>query len=444
MSLFWRQFFLIGSLIAASLIGWMVTSHILERGPRSQQVAWQIASAINLTRSAVVAAEPMRRPSLLAELARDEGVRISIAETTDTLAALDDTPDNRAIATRLRAIAGEKTRLVSAINGEPGFWVSFDIEGEGYWLGFAAKRFAPQGPKSLFGWAALVVLLALAAAVFITRLINEPLQRLAEGLSNLARGERPARLPEKRGASEIRALNQRFNLVSQELERVESDRAIALAGVSHDIRTPLTRMRIEIEMSPLQTATRQSLVDEIERINAIVSQFIDFSHSSSGGKFETFDVLSLITQVAQRGLQIAPEGSTLTLELAPQLNWAGSSMDLDRMLTNLIGNAARYGFKAGEPLELNITAHQLGKAIRIEVNDRGPGVPIEAQERLLRPFARLDEERSQAAGGSGLGLAIVARLARRYQGRVTLRNRPAPEGGLCAAVELEAPIALAN
>ncbi len=422
------------------MLAWLTMAHVLERGPRTQQIAWQISSAVNFTRSAMVSAEPLRRPSLLAELARDEGVRISIAEPSDQLLALADTADNRAIVERLSTTFGKPAKVAASVNAEPGFWVSFDIAGDEYWLGFDDRRFDASSPKSLIGWAVLVAALALVAAAFITRIITTPLRQLGFALTHLLRGEATPALDTTRGPTEIRQLNRRFNVMSRELERVESDRAIALAGVSHDIRTPLTRMRMEIELSMIEQATRDSLVEEIERIDSIVSQFIEFSSAGQGSRLGTVTILPLIQSLAEKEIQLAPEGSSLELVVPTELQWLGSSLDLERMVSNLLANARRYGCNSGESnkgqLHLSIRAITHEKGIRIEVADSGSGVPDEALERLLRPFARLDAERSQAAGGSGLGLAIVARLARRYHGQLQLSNRSMPNSGLVATLTL--------
>jgi two-component system, OmpR family, osmolarity sensor histidine kinase EnvZ len=422
------------------MLAWLIMAHVWERGPRTQQIAWQITSAVNFTRSAVVSAEPLRRPTLLAELARDEGVRISIAEPSDKLIPLANTADNRAVVERIKNSSGMQTRVAASVNGEEGFWVSFDIAGDEYWLGFDHRRFQASSPKSLIGWAIFVGALALVAAAFVTKIITAPLQQLGKALTHLLRGEPTPALDTTKGPTEIRLLNRRFNLMSQELERVESDRALALAGVSHDIRTPLTRMRMEIELSSLDSRSRESLIEEIERIDSIVGQFIEFSNAAQGSRVEIVDIYPLVETLTAREIQLAPAGSACNLNIPKDLHWTGSALDLERMLSNLLANARRYGQTAsrqkGDILLIDVHASIFENGIRIVVQDRGLGVPENALERLLRPFARLDIERSQAAGGSGLGLAIVARLARRYQGQLQLSNRAAPETGLVATLIL--------
>jgi two-component system, OmpR family, osmolarity sensor histidine kinase EnvZ len=457
MSLFWRQFLWLAGLIAAAMFTWLGMAHVLERGPRSQDIAWQILSAINFTRSAVVSADPLRRPTLLQELARDEGVRISIAEPSDVLLPLPDTPDIRALRERLLQTSKENILLASSINGESGFWVSFDILGDAYWLGFDSRRFQTRAPFSLLPWAAGVVLLAVMGAAYLTRRITQPLQALRFAMGRVLRGEPATDLPTDRGSQEFRALNKRFNFMQSELLRVESDRALALAGVSHDIRTPLTRLRMELELCELSEEQKLSMVEEIERIDQLIGQFVEYSRAGENKSVSRIDLkpwldallASLLGPKSQDGAGGMVDVEW-TIEVTPDLTWLGNELDLERMLSNLILNASKYGRSAKHlgavaKLQLSISIRprlndphsQVSDGIFVLVADHGPGVPAESLNALLRPFARLDSERAIQAGGSGLGLAIVARLARQYQGQVKLRNKIAPETGLVVELTLK-------
>jgi two-component system osmolarity sensor histidine kinase EnvZ len=274
---------------------------------------------------------------------------------------------------------------------------------------------------------------ACAAALAISRVVNRPLANLARGIEQLARGEAPPMLRED-APTELAAVNRSFNRMAADLAALEQDRAEALAGISHDIRTPLTRLRMEIEMSPVGAATRESMADEIDRIDAIVRQFVEFAQPAAVRPPERVDVARSVESVLD-GFRHGPDAAHLALSasVAPGTAWRGAPTTLERIVANLVENARRYAAGPDGTVRVELAARRSGRALELVVRDHGPGVPADQLERLTRPFTRLDAERS-AHGGSGLGLAIVARLARRHGG--DLRLELPPGGGLLARVRL--------
>jgi two-component system osmolarity sensor histidine kinase EnvZ len=226
--------------------------------------------------------------------------------------------------------------------------------------------------------------------------------------------------------------------MASDLAELEADRALALAGISHDLRTPLTRLRMEIELSRLEEAEKQSMSGDIERIDAIVGKFVEYARSGSGdrgpGTVVEVDVAAAIDGLRSSWLPRIEAGEMrLELRVPAGLHWRGDPLDLARIVANLVENAARHGRVGEAPALISIAARREAQALRLEVDDHGPGVPPDQLERLLRPFARIGDERSDS-GGSGLGLAIVQRLAHRHGGSCSLRNREG--GGLVASVIL--------
>jgi two-component system osmolarity sensor histidine kinase EnvZ len=442
-SLFWRTFLLVGGLIVASLLATLQLARVFERAPPEQKLAWEIASIVNLTRSALVSSEGERRRQLLDELAREEGVRVGPLEAADRVEPLPHAQHADALEGRLRAALGTHTRVAGKVNGEPGLWVSFEIDGDGFWLGLGLERL-----ERVFGppwWlvASLATALATLGALLISRLVNRPLASLADAIVRVSRGAPARPLPEE-GPSEIAELNRRFNRMAADLAALESDRTIALAGISHDLRTPLTRLRMEIELSSLTEEEKASMSSDVERIDAIVGKFVEYARSgpdrqaaSAPAAVAVADVVELVRDGYRA--QAAAGDLALVAEVEPGLAWSGDPLDLARILSNLLENALRHGRADGEPARVLVAARRAGRGIELQVRDRGPGVPAAELERLLRPFARLDDARGER-GGSGLGLAIVDRLAQRYAGNCRLSN--APEGGLLATVALQdAPVA---
>ena len=253
--------------------------------------------------------------------------------------------------------------------------------------------------------------------------MNRPLANLARSIENLSRGERPSPLREI-GPTEISELNRRFNQLAGDLHAMEADRAVVLAGVSHDIRTPLTRLRLEIELSHLDEESKASMVEEIDRIDSIVRQFIEYARPPEL-TIERVDVADVLERLTRAYSRERGEGLLqLQARLEPDLRWQGSNTILQRILANLLDNAIKYGRTPDDGIvRVDLLGRRRGRQIELVVRDHGPGVPHEALERLSRPFARLDSERG-GVGGSGLGLAVVSRLARRAGGELVLENAP--------------------
>jgi two-component system osmolarity sensor histidine kinase EnvZ len=207
---------------------------------------------------------------------------------------------------------------------------------------------------------------------------------------------------------------------------MERERATVLAGISHDLRTPLSRLRLALEMSGADQAEAEGMRADMEDIDKVISQFLAFARGEDELLVEG-DLNVLISQLVdnyrkRETLVSFHPGRIPPLRFAP--------LAIHRALSNLVDNALRY---AGGPVE--IATRREGARVLVEVLDRGPGVPAGEAERLKRPFTRLDAARS-GPGGAGLGLAIVDRIARAHGGRLELSPREG--GGLCARLELAA------
>ena len=436
-SLFWRTFLMLATLIAASLAATLGSLKLLDPAPPEQQLAWEIATVLNLTRSALVSADAERRLALLDELAREEGVRVLPLEPGDRIDPSAAGPRLRAIEPRLRVVLGEPTQVAGRVNGQDGVWVSFGIDGDAYWLILPRQRIERQFGPSLQLLGLIALSLSLFGALLLSRLVNRPLATLAQAFGAVSRGDPPPSLPDS-GPVEIAALNQRFNRMAADLAALERDRTIALAGISHDIRSPLARLRMEIELAALDEAQREAMAGDIERIDRIVGQFVHYARIAAPARPETIDVGAHIEAlVAGYRAEIESGLLSLSVGIGERLRWHGDPTDLGRAVGNLIDNALHYGRSPDGVARVGLTVvastPDAGNGLAITVSDAGPGVPGEALARLLRPFERLDAERSDA-GGAGLGLAIVERIARRYGGSLVLESPPG--GGLSARLGL--------
>lgn len=430
-SLFWRTFLLVLALMVASMAAWLQSLRALELEPRVHQIAAQVVSAANITRAALVYADPASRGELLRALAANEGIRIYPLEPGDRVDPLHDTPLTRGVQREVRAALGPATRMADEVNGLRGIWVSLDLDGDDYWLFLARDPLARDFGTRWLGWAAAALLLSVLGAVLITRLVNQPLARLTSAVRELGAGRHPAPLPET-GPAEIESVNRSFNRMVDDLDQLAADREVLLAGISHDLRTPLTRLRLEVEMAPLDEATRAGMAGDIEQMDAIVRQFLDYARSRPGA-IEVLDLGELVAHAVGASRIEAAPATRLQLRLAPAVQVAGNATELMRAVENLIVNADRYGRDASGALDLTVNLRSDGEHAVLSLSDRGRGIAPGEVDRVLRPFERGEAARSGHTG-AGLGLPIVARIAQRHGGSLALEH--AEEGGLRAVLRL--------
>lgn len=435
LSLFWRTFALISLLLAISLGAWYQLYRAFEQPPQASRFAWEMASAINLARTALVHTRGSDREALLQAMASNQGLRVYPRSDADRVEPYPNQRLGVEVERQLTKRLGNPTTLAGRVNGVHALWVSFDIDDERYWLIAEPERLVlpMTGSRTEMVAFAIGVLLAMIGGLLISRLVNRPLANLARSIDRLSRGEPPPRLSES-GPPEIAMLNRRFNELAGDLQAMDADRAIVLAGVSHDVRTPLTRLRLEVEMSALPDAAQASMIEEIERIDSIVHQFVEFA-SPLERTVEVVDINDVFSQFLRLYSRERAAGLLSVFKRVEHgLTWQGNPVLLERILSNVFENAIKYAATPGERnVRIDIIGRRHEKGVELIFRDHGPGVPEASLSKLARPFARLDTERS-VIGGSGLGLAIVARLARRTRGGMIIEN--ASGGGLRIRVVL--------
>ncbi|HYL24494.1 MAG TPA: ATP-binding protein [Burkholderiales bacterium] len=423
MTLFARAFLLIALLIVAALLASLQIYRVYEREPRSRELAQQTVSTVNLTRAALVNADPVLRRQLLIELNETEGLRVYPVTASEKTEPLPDDPLLERVVQKVRGALGEETRFAYARDGEEGFWVSFFIDEDEFWVMLPRERFEPAIGLQWLDWLAAVIVLALAGAWFIASDIARPLAAMRRAAMRLGRGQ-PHELLSERGAREISTVAAAFNRMASNLESMERERAMVLAGISHDLRTPLSRLRLALEMSGADEHALDAMTADIEEIDAIIGQFLDFARGADERK-EEHDIGEVLGELAEHYARIGKDVRLIHRPLKP---FRFARMAVRRAVANLVDNALRY---AGEPVEIELVARN--PEVAIEVRDSGPGIPPQEVERLKRPFTRLDDSRS-GHGGSGLGLAIVERTAQAHGG--TLELVPRSPRGLIARLIL--------
>ena len=247
-----------------------------------------------------------------------------------------------------------------------------------------------------------------------------PLAKLSSVATQLGQGRVPDPLPEDIGTAEIQAVNMSFNHMVQDLRRMEADRELLLAGVSHDLRTPITRLRLEVELADLPDDTRNAMVSDLEQMENIVNQFLAYARKSH----ESQEMLNLgeAIESAMSNARLSSDSTvTVDAKIAPNIFVIAHPIELSRAIQNLFTNAMRYGRSEDGILRLHVCAElsKDGKTAQLTVSDEGEGLPADQRERVMRPFERGESARSGVTG-TGLGLAIVDRIVRRSGGNVVL------------------------
>lgn len=300
-------------------------------------------------------------------------------------------------------------------------WLRFPARGQYFWLKFLTEPDQNAITSAKFLLISVQLALAVGGAYLIVFRLTKRLRYVTEAAKEIGRGKPPGIL-EVSGPEEIRALSEGFNQMSRDLIKLEADRRLMLAGISHDLRTPLTRLRIAAELN--HSNDGPAMVHDIEDMDAILRQFLDYARDGSEEPPTEQDLNALVRETVGR---YAARDQTVETDLGvvPPFPFRRNSMR--RVLDNLIDNAVRYGKKG-----VRVTTSNTPGTVSITVTDSGPGIRSGHPADYIKPFAREDVSRSER--GAGLGLTIVDRVVRLHHGSLRLENTS--EGGLRATIEL--------
>lgn len=428
-TLLWQIFVVVTGVMLISAVVWYQIFRHFEQEPRAQDLAQMVVSVVNLTRTALINAEPSRRRELLIDLAALEGIRIYPAEKSDVLTPLPSTRALNLLTTLVREDLGESTRFAASWEGLEGFWVSFRLDPKDrdeFWVMLPTDRVVRPRAVDWLGWAGVALGLSLGAAYLIVSRVNRPLRNIASAARAVGRGETPTPLGEE-GPADVAEVARAFNQMAGDLASLEADRRLILAGVSHDLRTPLARLRLGVELSSSSDEDRDAMSADIDEMDRIIGQFVDFARDGHAEARKEIDLAEMLSDLESHYERL---GKRVRVTAPEPVSVLGRPLGLRRAVTNLIDNALRYG-PHDQPVE--VALHAGSDDVLIEVQDRGPGIPADQVERLKRPFTRLETARTDVKG-SGLGLAIVERIARAHGGSLTLLPRDG--GGLRAVVRL--------
>ncbi|HLQ25825.1 MAG TPA: ATP-binding protein [Acidiferrobacterales bacterium] len=417
-------------LIALILVLSQVSSTLLFRfyyhNFRAQQAASLIVSNINSIEAALKVLPLDAQQDFLQHISLNQDTRILPGTSVPSMQE-PNTPFLRALYSRLKDQYGKVPRLSLTDRDGPVLWVRLPAVRQDYWIGMSLKNIDRGFPWPYIGWFFVGGVLSLLGAFLVVRRINRPLHQLANAAADIGRGKTPPLLAET-GPLELRMVSHAFNQMAQDVEQLNKDRNLLLAGVSHDLRTPLSRVRLAVEMLEKDTdpELRQSMIQDIEDMDAIVSQFLGYVREGSDEATGHGDLNRLIREVSER---FSRRGKNISLHLQTLPAAAFKPLAMQRLLSNLLDNALRHG---GPDVEIHTRC--VTGCIIVKVADSGPGIPESERQRLMQPFTRLNPARGQA--GAGLGLAIVDKIAKLHGGKISLLTRAG--GGL--EVRLELPL----
>lgn len=302
----------------------------------------------------------------------------------------------------------------------PRIWIQTP-EMNGNWVREPLKTYTNYSVELIATWLFGVPILSSIIILTLVRQMNRPLRRLQNAANSYSKTGKAPYLDTNHGPLEIRQVNQAFNHMVYTLEQTERDRQIMLAGISHDLRTPLTRIRLTAEMLP-DEFFREGLIYDVDDMDAILNQFISYMRDGSDEELTDTNINTLLQELV---IQFKPLDIRFEMQDLPII--PARSLSLKRLIANLINNSKRYG---AEPIELS--ASHVDEHILITVADHGEGIPPDQVEELMQPFVRGNSART--VQGSGLGLAIVKRIVDIHQGKISIRNRE--QGGLEVVISL--------
>lgn len=366
----------------------------------------------------------------LQKLGREYGIMLIPTDRRPEIGQVPRGPALAPLVEKLQEHLGADTEIRLGMRvDQPVVWIRMKVGEDGarsVWAGIPIRNVeSGEVPTRLLVTLGIILVALLAATYWFARRLSRPLADLADAVDKVAVGKRPDPLPEN-GPTEIARVAQNVNRMAANLERLERDRGTMLAGISHDIRTPLTRLRLASEMAVSDAQSRDEMAADIDEIDRIVTQFLDFARGNPKEAPTRIDLREALAAIEQKAASRSVPVLWTSGEQAIFVNTYPAAFE--RMLMNLIENAHRYG---KPPVELQLRRD--GIMAEIDVLDAGAGVAPEDVERLKQPFVRGDQARGGAMG-AGLGLALVERLAQWHGGNFDLLPRSG--GGTIARLRL--------
>ena len=311
-------------------------------------------------------------------------------------------------------------------SGADWYWVNLAIDNENILVGFPATHINVQPPLVLVLLLVVGGLATLVTAAALVRHLTTPLERLTKNALRIGSGENPELIAEV-GPDEMVTLAKSFNKMAVQVKELLTNRTTLLAGISHDLRTPLARIQLSLEMLPKDAdpALINGIQGDVDQMNCLIGQFLEFSQALEKGEQQPVKIADLLDDLVNCGRR---GGANIRWQAAEACEVISNPLALRRIIVNLMENAVRYS--EGKPVEVSYSCTR-DSAI-IKVMDQGPGIPADELENVFRPFYRLDQSRNTEIGGTGLGLSVARQLA--DINKITIRLYAREGGGTVAEI----------
>lgn len=421
---------LVAALLAFHFLGYWayrVGVEGLATAARDRGLAERIVS---IKRAIASIPQPSERDRVAHELS-SASLEVHWSQVSLVLGSAPVTDRTRAMEARLKELvpdlAAESFRVGFADDGALGagdayrhmMLVSVRLD-DGSWVNFSSSAL---GAMQHADWSVLAITICFAVgigviALLLLRWATRPLRDLAIAAERFSLDQTPQPIPES-GPAEVRRAARAFNTMRERIRRLVSERMQALAAVSHDLRTPITRLRLRSELLDDEVA-RELMDSDLREMEEMIDSTLEYLRGGTSTEtVRPIDIVSVVETIVDEHIDLGNSVSLSGLSHGPVM---GRVLSLKRAFSNIIGNAVKYGDSA------SVEISEADGNLLITVEDDGPGIAARDMERVFQPFVRLEESRGRQTGGSGLGLTIALAIIRSHGGRIELENRP--EGGL--------------
>lgn len=390
-------------------------------GPLARQAAEDAAALMVLSAQTWAELPPDTRADFENELELNHGITLTVSDEP-----LQESgqwrPHMKLLKKALESrLYGAPVRMGFDADDEELLLIEFEMADRTIRLTILSNRIAPRLPFALLWLATGGLLVLMVTSLFMVRRLTLPLKRLSKAVTRFGQGEQIPVLTEE-GPQELRALTHSFNEMMQQIRALLANRTTLLAGISHDLRTPIARLALAIELLPqdVETDLLQRMRHDLTEMDKLISRTLQLTRGldDASRDRENLDLQGFIETILSEY-----DNHRLRLETsAPDCQVFASPVALKRVLVNLVENALRYG--AEGPVDIGLNCDP--EAVTIEIADRGNGIPEDQLKQVFQPFYRLEQSRNVDTGGSGLGLAIVQQLCQANGWEVSLQPR---EGG---------------
>ena len=310
---------------------------------------------------------------------------------------------------------GSTVDIAPQVDNPDRHWVDIKISDKAVRIGFDQQRIGVSLPYVALYLVLILSIMAVLSSLLLVRKITKPVQNLSKAAAVIGAGNIPDPLSEE-GPKELAETARAFNKMSTDVQNLLENRTVLLGGISHDLRTPLTRMKMALEMLPnsVDFELSSELVEAADNMELIIREYMQLTKGLEDENIERININTLITGVIK---EIKP-AKTQIINITGDTNYQFETyaVALHRVLFNLIENAISYGNKN----PISISWKQQGAALELVITDQGSGIPKQHQEKIFRPFYRLESSRNRASGGTGLGLAIVDQIITRRAWKINL------------------------